>query len=564
MRPHLPLVAALLWFAFWGGAETVQAQPRFDGRLLLTGMVYAEQESSPSSDLTLSLASPTTLAFGELRTLLRGQDLWQGRLDLGVDLRVRATGNYDFERKFAVEPLTGPLPIVTARGYRGGPEFDLRDASIRLHWGERFSLRLGRQFVAEADGMRTDGIRAELRVADHWNAGGFVGGAPHLFSRSLLTDYDGLFSMGGGGFGRYSYAQIWGSAGATVSGGNAEGDGGPVVLQPIAPADPIAGNLQPPDGATDPPRVYVTWFNYIRPLRSLDVHSQLVVDLFGSAGPQLTRALLSAALRLLRHDRLSLRISYAHMSSVAINMFLRATLYNRSPNGVAPNDANAPTAGFVENNLTVLRTARDEVRFNADLRLSAKLATVMEARVRSRSLIGGDSNPTVYGGGQYSDFERPFAGDISIGLRDGGSLAGIRLSASYLFLADFRAQNHVTRASIGRDFFRSRVGVDADYAFRATTDVGQSSSTCADNLAPSTVLAVARLSVVTSPFALDCFGRRSGQIHEGGLAFFAVPLSRLLLFADYHFAAVLTDPQAGQSVPTVLIHTAVLRIESRL
>ena len=50
---------------------------------------------------------------------------------------------------------------VTARGYLGGREYELREATL-VRRGERVDFGLGRQYVAEADQLKLDGARLAI------------------------------------------------------------------------------------------------------------------------------------------------------------------------------------------------------------------------------------------------------------------------------------------------------------------------------------------------------------------------------------------------------------------
>jgi hypothetical protein len=591
-HPARTAPAPLLALALLLGSSEAAAKPHVSGRIVLSGMFYGEQEQPTTDSSVPQLASLTNLAYVEGRAVLAADGLFADHLALRFDGRVRGTGSFDFERKFDPLPLAAPPPTISARGYLGGQEFDVRELHLTLRLHERVRLRLGRMLIPDADLLKLDGARLHANVGEHWVLAGFFGGAPHPFSRSVLTDYvavcgsgvavgisspaagarclndQPLLSLGGGVTARYQYESIWGSLAAVAVGGLSVGDGGPVVVgearsQSPTSASPSLGNLQPSAADPDAPRVYLSWVNHVTLRERLDLHSDLVVDAVSSAGPQLTRALLSASLRLLRDDRLRIGLSYSHLSSLAINMFLSRQVYNRFPNGSALALGNTTSLGFVENNLSILRTGRDEGRLNLDFRLVARLLIFGEGRLRKRALIGGDSNPTVYDNSPlYTTNTRDTAGDLSVGLRDSGSLGGVRAGLSYLLLLDYRAQSHVVRMTLGRSFAKDRLSVDLDYAASMIQDLGQSTALCSANLQPAVASGgITQLNPAVSAFSPDCFGRRSGVTHDVGGSILLNPWRRLFFAADYRFTALLSDPQNGVPVPTVLAHTALGRVE---
>lgn len=593
MKKVLPIILAC--------AGVADAKPAVNGKVSLTGLYYIEQDLPSSANGLPVLASPAQLGFGDARFLLNANRLIRDRLDIRIDMRVRASGSFDFERKFSLEPLAAPPTTVTARGYLGGPEYELREAYVGLKLGDRVRLQLGRMFIPEGDMLKTDALRLQVRFTDRWSGSLFAGGSPNPYSRSLLTDYEppcgnGVASGSGslkldmpiaptpgtipaargacttegpqlalaaGLTASYNYSLLEGSVAlvGTFFGGN--GDGGAALVDPTR-ANTV-GNLLAPSAERDAPRIYATWVNQLHPWERFDLFSSLVVDLSGSGGAQLTRAMLAGNLRLLPQDRLTLRLSYTHMSSLAINMFLNRQLYDRVSNG-----STLAGLGIVENNLTVLRTGRDEVRLNTDLKVVARLQLYLEGRLRHRSLMNGDSNPAVYESPLYEEQTRNLAGDFTVGLRDGGSLNGLRVTLSYMFLQDFRSRSHVLRTALGRSFWRDRFSVDADYVAILVSDGGAGGTDCNVNqFFPAGGQQVISIDPKTSVFLADCYGRRIGVTHDAGLTLTLNPWRKLFFLADYRFTALLTDPQrvqAGttsfeQAVPTVLAHSILARAE---
>lgn len=574
--------------------------PSVKGRVSLTGNYYFEQEQPVDGALFPVLASPTQLAFLDARASLLALNLG-GRVDIRFDGRARITQDPDYEARFTPNILTPPINQVMARGYLGGQEFEIREANIGVLIMPRLTLQLGRMHILEADSARVDALRVRLRIGSAWEGSLFVGGYPNPYSRSVLSDYTpvcghgvaaalapaqiqvdtaklGLnlgvvtvpvakdpcvspgtqLSLAAGVTARYGYRLIDGSIGLVGAFFGGSDDGGPVKIDPAVTNR--VGNLQPEAPLQDSPRVYVSWTNHVRPSKSFSLFSNLLVDLVGSQGTQVTRALVVASLR--PGDRFSLRLSYAFHSPLAIDMYLRQQLYNRSPNGTAVFGMNP--FSVTENNLTVLRTARHEARLNSDLRLVRQLRLYVDGRFRNRALLDAQSHPDLYVNNPqgYQEQLRSFAGDATLGLRDGGSIARTRLHAAYTFLQDFRAQNHRIQAALGRSFASDAFSIDIDYSLLLTRDGGVGLNQCTPNLFPQGLQAFAQINPAISTFLPDCFGRRSGATHEVGAQLAVTPWRQLLLFADYRFAALLTDPQGQQDIPKVFSHMALLRIEA--
>ena len=128
------IALAILVVAAPGGARA-----EVDGRLVLSTMLLGESQDGA---LEQQDASPTLLAYGELRGVLVGKNLDHG-LEMKGDFRLRLTS--DFRRDDA---LVGRSQ-VTARGYSGGREYDLREAWV----GRRGRPRTRAQDQRNRDGF---------------------------------------------------------------------------------------------------------------------------------------------------------------------------------------------------------------------------------------------------------------------------------------------------------------------------------------------------------------------------------------------------------------------------
>lgn len=570
----LGLSAALL------SPGAAQAKGIYSGKVSLSGFLYAESDGidvTNGGDATVKTAAAARLAYGDLRATVDARRIAKEKLDFHLDVRLRLTGSLDFESKFGSEFFanrTTDSAGTSSRGYLGGPEYDLREAYVNVRFTEQLGLQVGRMFIAEADSVKLDGVRLWRQFGAHWTGTLFVGGYPNPYSRSLLSDYEPPCSAGvagergnsaastgacagegrklgfaAGAGARYSYKSLWGSVGVVGSFFGGLSDGGPVQINPLAKdynaatTDVGQANLLEPDAALDAPRVYLAWLNAWRPIERFDLFSDLVFDAYGSGGPQLTRLVLLGTLRVLPTDRLTLRIGASYMSSLAINMYLNRMVYNRI-SGVTPLSQGI---SFVENNLTILRTGRAEGRLTLDSLLVRRLGGFVEGRVRFRTLLGGDSVPGVYDDRSlYGSNTSSLAGDGTIGLRDTGSVAGLRGSLSYSFISDFRATNHVINFDIGREFWQDRIGLTLNYVAAITKDKGSPDEICGP----------------TSPFR-GCFGLRSGMTHEVGLLATLNPWRTLFVVADYRFIALLTDARGTTTYPPTLSHSILARVEFR-
>jgi hypothetical protein len=533
------LVAMLL------GAATARAQDqkdRFNIRLSLTGMYLTEQEltTRPTGvGREAQVASPFELGYGDLRVVIDGRRL-PGRFDLHLDGRVRATGD------FSTDTATVGGDQTTARGYLGGREYELRSAWVRRR-GDQWDFGFGRMIVAEADALKIDGLRLWWRMAKHWDASVYAGAYPDPFSRSLTTDYPDL-AIAAGGDATYTYDKIWGSFSVNGSYFRGRDDGGPLNGTALT-AGGDKGNPQ-----TETPRVWITWTDYVRLISWLDLYTDVVFDATGAAGPQLTR--LDALLSARAGSHLSIRLGYDHLSAFAIEMWLTRLLYDRTQHA----------ANTIENNLIVERTARDEARGQIDLTFG-KFTAYGEGRFRRRALVSLTDDPQFVNAG--SQVAPGLAYDATVGARDRGSLAGLRLNLWASYISDYRSRQIIAALELGRSWFEERLAIDLAFLYAKTNDTLAGAGM---NGAPPTC-------DVTSIVTLNagCYGSRDGAEYEAGLTLSGEPFNHWFAFVDYRlvanqtsgiYAAATGTPGMAGAVaavpqPTILTHVLLLRIEAR-
>lgn len=504
MRACLALVATLL--AAPAAAQDLRDQ--FNLRLSLSGMYLTETEHAATPQE--AQASPFQLAYGDLRAVIDARRIGR-RLDLHLDGRVRATGSFDTD-----QAQTG-ADQVTARGYAGGPEYELREAWAKLREA-RYDIGLGRQYVLEADALKIDGVRLWWRFASHWDASVFGGGYPNPYSRSLTTDYPGnVPAFAGGAHVGYGYDRAWGSLAVVASylGGN--DDGGP-----FDPNNPAGSPMR------ETPRTYLAWRGFEAIAPWLDTFHDLVLDVTGAAGVQLTR--LDVQLRA-HAGWFQLRAGYDYLSSLAIEMYVTRLLASRA---LYP-------GGSIENNLTAQRTAHQQGFLGADVTFE-KLTVFGEGRVRNRSIVQPRDDP------QFTDasgvqIAPSLSWEATLGARDRGSLAGLRLGLWGTYLSAFRAKSYIAALEVGRSFFADRLSLDARAVYSHTVD-GQAGATCDPSSAQSALA--------------TCFGDRTGNEYEAGLNAGVAAGDHWYLFADYR---LLVDTTQGAAA--IFTHVVLLRIEAR-
>jgi hypothetical protein len=202
-------------------------------------------------------------------------------------------------------------------------------------------------------------------------------------------------------------------------------------------------------------------------------------------------------------------------------------------------------AGTINNNLIVARTARDQARLNLDFHYKL-LSIFADGRLRYRSLSNTAEDP---------QFTNPMTGntaypnmayDATFGLRDRGSLKGIRFGVWFTYLGDFRSNSEIVGVELGRSFLDERLTFDLQFLFAHTKDAG------AGGMCP-----------VNGSFALGlttagCFGTRDGNSYETGLTITGLPSKHWFLMADYRLVA---NEQVAR--PILLTHVLLVRLEAR-
>ncbi|MCU1281595.1 MAG: hypothetical protein JWM53_5141, partial [bacterium] len=275
-----------------------------------------------------------------------------------------------------------------------------------------------------------------------------------------------------------------------------------------------------------------------------------------AAGAQLTRLDALATIRGGKH--LTLHIGYDHLSAFAIEMWLTRLLADRVNH----------IAGSVENNLIVQRTARDEVRGDADLSFG-KASIYAEGRFRRRALVTLSDDPQFQGvNGQL--ITPGIAYDATLGVRDRGSLAGIRAGLWAMYLSDYRSRSALVGVDLGRSFLDERLTFDLSFVYAGTND------TLANNpnfptVGCNSLIAVTNVAQVNQ----GCYGTRAGAQYETGLTVSTAPSNHWFFFIDYRLVADTTGgiiaaaspaaspPLVALPEPTILTHVLLLRMEAR-
>ena len=249
---------------------------------------------------------------------------------------------------------------------------------------------------------------------------------------------------------------------------------------------------------------------------------------------------------------LTLHAGYDHLSAFAIEMSLTRLLQDRM----------FVVADTIENNLIVERTSRDEVRGDFDLSFG-KMSIFGDARFRRRALATLSDDPQFQGvNGQL--VMPGLAYDATAGLRDRGSLAGIRMGLWFTYLADYRSKSSIFGLDLGRSFYDDRLSFDLSFLYAATSDAIANSPNF-----PANGCVITSVATVNA----GCYGTRSGAEYETGLTVTAAPSNHWFMFVDYRLVA---DTSGGFIVPagnaamnpplpqpTILTHVLLLRLEAR-
>ena len=223
--------------------------------------------------------------------------------------------------------------------------------------------------------------------------------------------------------------------------------------------------------------------------------------------------------------------------------------------------------GTIENNMIVERTSRDEGHADADLTFG-NFSVYADGRFRKRALITLSDDPQFQGvNGQL--VTPGLAYDVTAGLRDRGSLFGLRMGLWFTHLADYRSKSEIFGLNLGRSFYDERLGLDVSFLYSATKDALANQPTtqpCNITANPPTLVNVGTVNQA-------CYGTRAGDEYETGITISAMPSAHWFLYLDYRLVVdtsggyiVAPDPMAMTTPlpqPTMLTHVLLLRLEAR-
>src|SRR5262249_44294836 len=122
--------------------------------------------------------------------------------------------------------------------------------------------------------------------------------------------------------------------------------------------------------------------------------------------------------------------------------------------------------------------------------------------------------------------------DVTFGLRERGTLAGLRPSLWGMYLSDYRSRSYILGLGLGRNFLDDRLNFDLSFLYAQTKDslAGYANFTaCAGTSGTQTVGVVA--------LQTSCFGTRAGAEYELGLTMTSVLGPHWFALVDYRFLA---------------------------
>jgi hypothetical protein len=432
-------------------------------RTSLTTLYYGEASSDPE------LASPVALTYADLRARLEVDHLAGSRWSTTDDLRLRLAADDG------------------ARGYLGGREVDLGELWLG-YTGTTTTWRVGRVVADELDASTFDGTSLAFKLKAGWQLGVVGGFYPNPFSRSLDTDYAfapdddrtlATYPAGGGTWLAYRSGSVWGSVG----------------LGAIAPRAQSASK--------EDSRIYGTARGYWRVNPELNLFHDLVLDAAGSAGFQLTRGILGVTYR--PTPTWYLEAGYSHMSSYAIEVFLR-DLLTPSPSSVDTGQEMRPI-----NNLDVVRLASDEGRFGITwMEHKLGLATYGMLRVRRRDTIATPDLQKV-----IIDLPAETQVDVSLGLRKLDLFSRVNLQLDAAYLSGDRTTTKVGTLRMWRAFMKDKLEAELDLGYTAYEDGCPPISAEGD---------------------LTCTGTETGTTLRGGAVFTYVHDRHWMGFLSYEYA----------------------------
>jgi hypothetical protein len=215
-------------------------------------------------------------------------------------------------------------------------------------------------------------------------------------------------------------------------------------------------------------------------------------------------------------------------------------------------------AGTIENNLIVHRTSRDEARGDIDVSFG-KASIYADGRFRRRALVTLSEDPQ-FQGANGQQIAPGLAYDVTFGIRDRGTLGGLRFGLWGMYLSDYRSRSILAGLDLGRGFLDDRLNVDLSFVYASTNDA----------LANNPSFGGCNAGTVATVVSVNqgCYGTRAGSEYESGLTVSGLLGNHWFALLDYRLVADLSGGVIVQGPPTlpqptILTHVLLLRIEAR-
>ncbi len=427
-----------------GATQEKENATLLDLRLILSSFAYLESGSAsePLFDggEELETASRARRAFADLRLDLRAKQIAGSKFELRFDGRLRESNRDDVQS-----------------GFRGGEEWDLRDAFVR-YGDEKRALTLGRQRIAAVDASKVDGISLQMErgALDLVLFGGLY---PTRGSRSVTQDYP-------------RGTQLVDDEGATMAAGKRiapaiVGAGGSYA-KPSTHGSIGVGAIIPfrSDGlatSRERPRFFAHSNGYWQASKRTSFFHYATADLAGPNGAAVRN--LSAAIRSQATDTMMLRLSAHHHSTELLRESVVTQLQ----------EPDTSSTGLVQNNLSMSRVASQAIRtaisFDASKR---RFQFTLSGGVRQRPEVKVD-----LADGSFFAFQLSRRGEVSVQVLDRRSVLGLRINGQLSVLRGLGKRDSATSrggvASIAmsRDFLEDRITLSVDAAAQSLEDAGR-------------------------------------------------------------------------------------------
>jgi hypothetical protein len=409
------------------------------GSLTASTFLYAESGGAYAGGGTGNDSGPSRM-FGDLRLQTDFRHIAGSRFEARLDGRIRAVNT--------PTNILNTQPNHIQAGFNGQNEYDLRELWL-VRNGERSDVFVGRQYVPDLGALKIDGLRIDYASSQKFTLIGFGGLYPVRGSRSIDTDYKGSRTATGGFGAAYRTLDTYGAIGG-------------VALIPLP-------------GSGEQPRVYASSNGYWRRGPKLDLYHFAIIDLFGSAGFQLTN--LSAGVNYKPSQRLRVTANFNRVDTETLNVQANAFLN--------PVDTTLGGNLVVQNEAYIYRIATNQFRAGVSAGLGElqrfELSTAMSYRQRPEfTLITPDvmtpditlqaaSSVEVWGG----ITDRRSIKDMRIGL-DGSKTFGVGN------IAFQRNESTGLRLFGARELANGRGEWEAEIAYASVADTPAAGMTCAD------------------------------------------------------------------------------------